>query len=147
MFLLSSCSCLCPFHWSQVLSRNEDVFGAAPTGDIPTKSEWSIFLLPISVRFIWEVWRQRHTKANALCVMCLFSAIGCIQPELPPGTQVRSYSDHVIVSCGSSTITWRLECRGNTWFGSIGNCSSPGTWQNERHHTQCTETESLGRQR
>ena len=38
MFLASSFSCLCPFLWSQVLSR-EYVVGAAPTGDAPTTSE------------------------------------------------------------------------------------------------------------
>ena len=39
MFLASSCSCLCPIHWSQVLSREEDTVGAAPTGDAP--SAWN----------------------------------------------------------------------------------------------------------
>ena len=33
---------------------NEDVVGAAPTGDAPTTSEWSI-LLPTRVRLILEV--------------------------------------------------------------------------------------------
>ena len=55
MILVSSCSCLCPIHWSQV--DNEDVVGAAPTGDAPTTSELSTILLPTKVRLILETWR------------------------------------------------------------------------------------------
>ena len=51
---LSPCSCICPIHWSQV--ENEDVVGAAPTGDAPTTPEWSTILLPTQVPLILEVW-------------------------------------------------------------------------------------------
>ena len=37
--------------------ENEDVVGAAPTGDAPTTSEWSTLLLPSKVWFILDVWR------------------------------------------------------------------------------------------
>ena len=37
--------------------ENEDVVGAAPTGDAPTTSEWSTILLPSQVWLILEVWR------------------------------------------------------------------------------------------
>ena len=37
--------------------ENEDVVGAAPTGDAPTTSEWSTILLPTKVRLILEVLR------------------------------------------------------------------------------------------
>ena len=37
--------------------QNEDVVGAAPTGDAPTTSEWSTILLPTEVRLILEVLR------------------------------------------------------------------------------------------
>ena len=37
--------------------ENEDVVGAAPTGDAPSTSEWSTILLPTKVRLILEVWR------------------------------------------------------------------------------------------
>ena len=58
MILVSSCSCLCPTHWNQVFQvENEDVVGAAPTGDAPTTSEWSTILLPSKVRLILETWR------------------------------------------------------------------------------------------
>ena len=37
--------------------ENEDVVGAAPTGDAPTTSEWSTILLPTKVRLILEILR------------------------------------------------------------------------------------------
>ena len=37
-------------------AKNEDIVGAAPTGDAPTKSEWSTILLPTKVPLILEVW-------------------------------------------------------------------------------------------
>ena len=37
--------------------ENEDVDGAAPTGNGPTTSEWSIILLRTKVRLLFEVWR------------------------------------------------------------------------------------------
>ena len=37
--------------------ENEDVVGAAPTGDAPTTYEWSTILLPTKVRLILETWR------------------------------------------------------------------------------------------
>ena len=37
--------------------ENEDVVGAAPTGDAPTTSEWSTILLPARVRLALEVLR------------------------------------------------------------------------------------------
>ena len=50
--------------------ENEDVVGAAPTGDAPTTSEWSTILLPTKVRLILETWRYspegrvRSTRAE-----------------------------------------------------------------------------------
>ena len=40
--------------------ENEDVVGAAPTGDAPTTSEWLTILLPTAVRLILEVLRYIH---------------------------------------------------------------------------------------
>ena len=37
--------------------ENEDVVGAAPTGDAPTTSDWSTIWLPTKVRLILETWR------------------------------------------------------------------------------------------
>ena len=48
--LVSSCSCLFPFHWSQVLSREYGWTSA--TGDTPTTSEWSTVLLLTDVTYI-----------------------------------------------------------------------------------------------
>ena len=41
--------------------KNEDVVGAAPTGDAQTISEWSTILLPTKVRLISEVWGNLHS--------------------------------------------------------------------------------------
>ena len=38
-------------------AKNEDVVGAAPTGDAPTTSEWSTIIFPTKLRLILEVWR------------------------------------------------------------------------------------------
>ena len=46
--------------------ENEDVVGAAPTGDASTTSEWSTILLPAKVRLVLEVLRyvsQWHMRA------------------------------------------------------------------------------------
>ena len=50
----SSCICLCPIHWSQMLSWEWNVVGAVLTGDAPTTSEWSTILLPTKVHLILE---------------------------------------------------------------------------------------------
>ena len=41
------------------LDQDEDVVGAATTGDAPTTSEWSTILLPTKVWLILEVWRYK----------------------------------------------------------------------------------------
>ena len=40
--------------------ENEDLVGAAPTGDAPTTSEWSTILLPTKVRLILETLRYAN---------------------------------------------------------------------------------------
>ena len=44
--------------------ENEDVVGAAPTGDAPTTSEWSTILLPTKVPLILEVLQYLYTPKN-----------------------------------------------------------------------------------
>ena len=56
MFLISSCSCLCPIQWSQVLSWEWRCSEAVNTGNAPATSEWSTILLP-KVWLISKVWR------------------------------------------------------------------------------------------
>ena len=41
---------------ARCLAKNEDVVGAAPTGDAPTTSEWSTILFPMKVQLILEIW-------------------------------------------------------------------------------------------
>ena len=44
--------------WSEAYQfENEDVVGAAPTGDAPTTSELSTVLLPTEVWLILEIWQ------------------------------------------------------------------------------------------
>ena len=74
MFLVSSCSCLFPIHWSHegVKSRS-DVVGAAATGDAPTISEWSIIVLPTEVfRMYWRFEGSDFSKCkNIGCKWCM----------------------------------------------------------------------------
>ena len=76
MSLISSCSCLCPIHWSQMLgqewrctwsSADRLLLGAVPTGFAPTTSEWSTILLPTDVCCIWGLsvfWKTLHCSDN-----------------------------------------------------------------------------------
>ena len=43
--------------------ENEDVVGAAPSGDDPTTSEWSTSILPTKVRLILKLWQHRSISA------------------------------------------------------------------------------------
>ena len=47
--------------------KNEDVVGAAPTGDAPTTSEWSTILLATKVRLILEVWQWLSLAWHQSC--------------------------------------------------------------------------------
>ena len=53
--------------------ENENVVGAAPTGDAPTTSELSTILLPTKVKLILEVWRYMalSTYNEKICQKCL----------------------------------------------------------------------------
>ena len=53
MIIVSSCSCLCPTHWSQVFSRE----WRCSWGDASTTSEGSTILLPSKVWLILETWQ------------------------------------------------------------------------------------------
>ena len=44
------------------INDNEDVVGAAPTGDDPTTTEWSTILLPNEVRLVSKIWRNYRWK-------------------------------------------------------------------------------------
>ena len=62
MFLVSSCKVNNYFIFAQSIEarcyvQNEDVVGAAPTGDAPTTSELPTIVLPIKVWLILEVLR------------------------------------------------------------------------------------------
>ena len=66
--------------------ENEDVVGAAPTGDAPTISEWSTILLPTQVRLILETLRYIHVSAQAHAsdtMMTLTTATTATLPGAP----------------------------------------------------------------
>ena len=46
--------------------ENEDIGGAAPPGDAPTKSWWSKLLLPSNAPIIIEVWRYVFIVCTSL---------------------------------------------------------------------------------
>ena len=46
--------------------ENEDVVGAAPTGDAPTTSEWSTIVLLYKVWLIIEIWRYVRYKLTEI---------------------------------------------------------------------------------
>ena len=54
-----------------ILVENEDVVGAAPTGDAPPTCEWSTILLPTKAPLILEVWRYIvHLKQCIFTPFC-----------------------------------------------------------------------------
>ena len=61
---LLSLSCLCPIHWSQVLSQEWRCSWAAPTGDAPTTAQWSTILLPTKVGLIM----MTSSNGNIFCI-------------------------------------------------------------------------------
>ena len=52
------------------VQANEDVIGAAPTGDAPTTSEWSTNLLPTKMRLILEMWWYVSVQIPQWCSAC-----------------------------------------------------------------------------
>ena len=50
-------SCIVVAIEARCLVENEDVVGAAPTGDAPTTSEWSTILLRAKVQLVLRVWQ------------------------------------------------------------------------------------------
>ena len=52
--------------------ENEDVVGAAPTGDAPTTSELSTILYPTKVRLMLEVLRYYYYCMHAALFICIY---------------------------------------------------------------------------
>ena len=52
--------------------ENEDVVGAAPTGDAPTTSEWSTILLPTEAHLILEILRYIKICHSQACKLLNF---------------------------------------------------------------------------
>ena len=60
--------CLAPVFAESLGARcqveNEDVVGAAPTGDAPTTSDWSTISLPTKVRLVLEILRYLYSNSS-----------------------------------------------------------------------------------
>ena len=54
MFLVSACIVFAQYIEAKCEVENEDVVGAAPTGDAPTTSEWSTIQLPTKLLKTWR---------------------------------------------------------------------------------------------
>ena len=61
--------------------ENEDVVGAAPTGDAPTTSEWSTIVLPTKVQLILETWRYAPFRLNEFKIHWTMSHVCKIAPK------------------------------------------------------------------
>ena len=102
-------SCLWQSIEARCLVENEDVVGAAPTGDAPTASEWSTMSLPTKVCLILETWRYMSSVSMIYKLendrvikrfYCISWKIDCVIMEshciLP---RIESYSNHRSIGC------------------------------------------------
>ena len=64
MIIVSSPSCLCPVHWSQLLSPEWRCSWSSANRRGSTTSEWSTSLLPSKVRVILAVWRYIENRMH-----------------------------------------------------------------------------------
>ena len=67
MILISSCGCLRPIYWSQVLSRE---WRCGWSSAAPTTSEWSTISLLTNVHLILEVWRYSYYREDLSIFSC-----------------------------------------------------------------------------
>ena len=145
MILVLSCSCFCPIHWSQVLSREWETVGASPIGDAPTTSECSTILLPTKVHLIWEVWQS-------LSLLMLWISRPYIFHEVDLSTA--KHSSHIRTRTKWPTFCrWNFQMQfswkknlsprwrfcwiflwGSSWSVSIGSNNGSGTKQAASHY-------------
>ena len=79
MSRVSSCSCFCSFHWSQVLSREWRCSWNSASSDAPTTSEWSLISWPTDVRFILEVYLVPNIPSRRPGFRLVPSLFSCIE--------------------------------------------------------------------
>ena len=53
-----------------------------------------------------------------------FLALGCSEMTPPDGAWMTRDGDVIEIGCHSGLKTWRLECNGSEWVGTIGLCGS-----------------------
>lgn len=49
-------------------------------------------------------------------------AVGCPDYMQPKNTWLQREEGIVVVGCDQNDKTWRLECIGNSWQGTVGQC-------------------------
>ena len=78
--------------------ENEDVVGAAPTGDASTTSEWPTIELPTKVRLILETWRYYMIGWSGMVLYeILVCYVGALLYDTIGDTNVIWYE--IIVGC------------------------------------------------
>ena len=123
--------------------ENEDVVGAAPTGDAPTTSEWSTILLPTKVHSILEVWQynisshwlrpcsaigRKWAYAPGFCF--LFQVL--VTPWSRPSTCCMSMGSNRIISlCWISSALRRVRTAFNSF--APGRCGYDSKWTIFKH--------------
>ena len=56
-------------------------------------------------------------------------AVGAGCPDLEPsgGIWAKRKGEHLFLRCNETNQNWFLTCRGESWFGDVGNCTG-GEW-------------------
>ncbi|KAK2171625.1 hypothetical protein NP493_1050g01005 [Ridgeia piscesae] len=66
---------------------------------------------------------NRKKQDSALHFLMYYEVIGCPDPALSSGHWFERDDHKAVAGCENSDATWHLTCNGNTWIGTIGNCS------------------------
>ena len=119
---------------------NEDVIGAAPTGDALSTSEWSTILLPTKVRLILKIWGSIsisltkypctplfYTRSLNSFYMVKTLAVGCFLHR--QGTSSCSIANHQTSNINHTFVGNKLVGRSDEWvFKFNGLCGDSGQW-------------------
>ena len=141
MYLASPCSCLCPIHWSQLLVENEDVVGTAPTGDVPTTSEWSwnfiayydasnirgltVHFFYLTLAFIFSLMMKFWHAFQSPFFMALEAATKCS-----------------LMLSGGPTRGWRSLTRSTWWkFLLIRRRRASNSWASNHHKSSINQSQ------
>ena len=85
--------------------ENEDVVGAAPTGDDPTSSERTTILLPTKVRLILEVWGYIEIKVPSSWQKCRHCMV------VPEVVNIQKCSVTICIGCQTDNCSQFFQWR------------------------------------